>query len=112
MPRYLFNVVEGDDSKSVTKDPEGIVLLGVREARKEAVGFARGIAQHRFREANQKWIVVVTDDVGTKVLTVPLSEIRGRSLVWLDLRRRLAALESNRRPLCSAGERGRHHKIP
>jgi hypothetical protein len=28
MPRYFFNVVEGD-SKNVAKDNEGVVLLGV-----------------------------------------------------------------------------------
>jgi hypothetical protein len=95
MPRYFFDVVEGNDSNSVTKDAEGIVLPGVHAARKEAVGFARGIAQHRFRNANQKWKVVVTDENGTQVLTVPLSKIRGRSLVWLELRHRIAALEAN-----------------
>jgi hypothetical protein len=94
MPRYFFNVVEGD-SNNVVKDIEGVMLSGMHEARKSAVGFARDFVKHGFHEANQKWKVVVTDDNGTKVLTVPMSEIRTRSLVWLHLRRYFAALESS-----------------
>jgi len=86
MPRYFFNVVEGD-SNNVVKDIEGVMLSGMPEARKSAAGFARDFVKHGFREANQKWKVVVTDENGTKVLTVPMSEIRTRSLVWLHLRR-------------------------
>ena len=97
MPRYFLNVVEGD-SNNVVKDIEGVMLSGMHEARKSAVGFARDFVKHGFHEANQKWKVVVTDDNGTKVLTVPMSEIRTRSLVWLHLRRYFAALESSLGP--------------
>jgi hypothetical protein len=97
MPRYFFNVVEGD-SNNVVKDVEGVMLSGMPEARKSAVGFARDFVKHGFREANQKWKVVVTDDTGTKILTVPMSEIRTRSLVWLNMHRYFASLESSLGP--------------
>jgi hypothetical protein len=97
MPRYFLNVVEGD-SNNVVKDIEGVMLSGMHEARKSAVDFAQDFVKHGFREANQKWKVVVTDENGTKVLTVPMSEIRTRSLVWLHLRRYFAALESSLGP--------------
>ena len=92
MPRYFFNVLESD-SKNVAKDNEGVVLPGVREARKEAVGFASDFVKHGF--TTQTWKVVVTDENGTEVLTVPLSEISANTRVWLDLRRRLAAFEAS-----------------
>jgi len=94
MPRYFFNVV-GSDSKNVAKDNEGVVLLGVREARKEAVGLAVDFVKHGFRGSTQTWKVVVTDENGTQVLAVPLSEIPARTRIWSDLRRRFAAFESS-----------------
>ena len=51
MPRYFFNVV-GSDSKNVAKDNEGVVLLGVREARKEAVGLAGDFVKTRVSRIN------------------------------------------------------------
>jgi hypothetical protein len=95
MPRYFFNVV-GREKRA--KDTEGVMLPGMREARKWAVDFARDVVKHGFHESNQKWKVVVTDDNGSQALTVPLSEIRTRSLLRLDLRRYLAALESRLGP--------------
>ncbi len=96
MPRYFFNMVEGD-SKNIVKDPEGVVLPGLREARKEAIGYARNVVKHGFRES-QTWKVVVNDDNGIQVLTVALSEIRIRHWAWLDLRRRFAAFEPSLGP--------------
>jgi hypothetical protein len=93
MPRYFFNVV--DDSKNVAKDNAGVVLPGVREARKEAVGLASDFVKHGFRESTQTWKVVVTDEIGAHVVTVALSEISAHTRVWLDLRRRFAAFESS-----------------
>ncbi len=95
MPRYFFNVVEGA-TKNIAKDSEGVVLNSVREAEKGAIGFARDLVQHK--EIPRTWKVVVTDENGTQVLTLPLSEIRSRSQLWLVLRRRLAALESKLGP--------------
>ena len=60
MPRYFFNVVDGE-SKNVVKDIEGVMLPGMRAERKSAVDFARNFVKHGFREANQTWKVVVTD---------------------------------------------------
>jgi hypothetical protein len=91
MPRYFFNVVEGT-TKNITKDSEGVVLHSVREAEKEAIGFARDLVQHT--EVPQTWKVVVTDENGTQIRTLPLSKFRRRSHAWPDLHRRFAALES------------------
>jgi hypothetical protein len=66
----------------------------VREAKKEAVGLAGDLVKHGFRKSTQTWKVVVTDENGTQVLTVPLSEIPVRTRIWFDLRRRFAAFES------------------
>ena len=96
MPRYFFNVVEGA-TKNIAKDSEGVVLDSVREAEKQAIGFARDLVQHK--EIPRTFKVVVTDENGTQVLTLPLSETRGgRSQLWSGLRRRFAALKSKLGP--------------
>src|ERR1700737_5170772 len=100
MPRFFFNVGEGG-TKNIAKDSEGVVLDSVREAEKQAIGFARELVQHK--EIPRAFKVVVTDENGTQVLTLPLSEVRGRSQLWLDLHRRFAALESNLGPRAFAG---------
>src|SRR5262249_28174794 len=97
MPRYFFNVLEGD-AKNVARDIEGVMLPGIREVRQSAVDFDWDSVKHGFLESNQKWKVVVTDDSRTKVLTLPLSEIRTRSLVWSSLRRYSADLEHSLGP--------------
>jgi hypothetical protein len=95
MPRYFFNSV-GGATKNIAKDSQGVVLDSVREAEKEAIGFARDLVQHKEIARSSK--VVVTDENGTQVLTLSLSEIRGRIHLWLGLRRRFAALESKLGP--------------
>ena len=75
MPRYFFNMVEGDGTNLV-RDCEGTLLSGTREARKEAVGLARDVARHGIDGLTKTWRVVVTDDCGEEVLIVPLSQIR------------------------------------
>jgi hypothetical protein len=95
MPRYFFDVVEGD-LKNLVRDSEGVVFAGVHEARKEAVDYARDVVRHGFCQSTQTWKVVVTDENGTQVLTLPLSEMRARKgWVWWQLRRRLARFESS-----------------
>jgi hypothetical protein len=95
MPRYFFNVVEGN-FKNLVRDSEGTVFSSEHEARKEAVSFARDVVKHGFRESTRTWKVVVTDEFGTHVLTLPLSEIRAHKIrgAWFDLRHRFAKLES------------------
>ena len=86
-------MVEGA-TKNIAKDSEGVVLDSVREAEKEAIGYARDLVQHKvIKEIARTCKVVVTDESGTQVLTRPLSEIRGPSQLWLVLRRRFLALE-------------------
>jgi len=53
------------------------------------------LSKHGFRGSTQTWKVVVTDENGAQVLAVPLSEIPARTRIWLNLRRRFAALESS-----------------
>jgi hypothetical protein len=85
MPRYYFNMVDGH-SENLVKDSEGTVFAGVSGARKEAVGLARDVARHGFHGSIQAWRIVVTDESGAEVLTIPLSEGRtGRIRAWFDL---------------------------
>jgi hypothetical protein len=94
MPRYFFNMVEGDGNNLV-RDCEGTVLSGAREARKEAVGLARDVARHGIDGLTQTWRVVVTDERGDEVLNVPLSQIRTIKLrAWLAMADRLAKLRT------------------
>jgi hypothetical protein len=85
VPRYYFNMVDGR-SENLVKDSEGTVFVDVREARKEAVGLARDVARHGFHRSSQAWQIVVTDENGIEVLTIPLSEGRaGKLRAWFDL---------------------------
>jgi hypothetical protein len=85
VPRYYFNMVDGR-SENLVKDSEGTVFVDVREARKEAVGLARDVARHGFHRSSQAWQIVVTDESGIEVLTIPLSEGRaGKLRAWFDL---------------------------
>ncbi len=98
MPRYFFNMVDGD-SKNLVRDSEGAVFSGVSEARKEAVSLARDVARHGFRGSTETWKVVVIDENGDEVLTVALSEIRARKpRAWFDLGGHIAKFKSNFHP--------------
>lgn len=77
MPRYYFNMMEGH-SQNLVRDIEGAVLADAGEARQEAVGLAQDITSHGLSESTKAWTVVVTDENGEEVMTVPLSEIRAR----------------------------------
>jgi Domain of unknown function (DUF6894) len=95
MPRYFFNIMEGH-SQNLVRDIEGALLSGAGEARKEAVGLARDITRHGIHEPAQTWKVIVTDESGDEVFTVPLS---GNSALknqgTFDLANRLARIESS-----------------
>jgi hypothetical protein len=96
MPRYFFNMVEGH-SKNIVRDSEGTEFSAVREARREAVGLARDVARHELHGSAHTWKVVVTDENGAEVLTVPLSEIRAPKIwAWLSsLHGRIVNFESS-----------------
>ena len=95
MPRYFFNIMEGR-SQNIVRDIEGALLSGAGEARKEAIGLARDITRHGIHEPTQTWAVIVTDEKGGEVLTVPLSGIVGRKTSGsFDLGSRIARLESS-----------------
>jgi hypothetical protein len=95
MPRYFFNIMEGR-SQNVVRDIEGALLSGVGEARKEAIGLASDITRHGIHEPTQTWTVIVTDEKGDEILTVPLSGIAARKAhAWLGLGNRFARLESS-----------------
>jgi hypothetical protein len=94
MPRYFFNIMEGH-SQNLVRDIEGALLAGAGEARKEAVGLAQDITKHGIHEPPQTWAVIVTDENGDEVLTVPLSGKRGRKIsAGFDLGSRIARLEA------------------
>ena len=76
------------------KDPDGAEFPDLNEARKEALGLARDVARHGF-QGSAIWQVVVTDESGREVLTIPLSDIRApRISAWLDFGRTIAHLEA------------------
>jgi hypothetical protein len=86
MPRYYFHVVDAKSLRSSVRDGEGTVLSDEKVARKEAIGLAQDIATHGVH-ASGEWQVVVTDEEGNNVVTVPLSEARARrSRPWRKLR--------------------------
>jgi hypothetical protein len=94
MPRYYFNIMEGHSQKLV-RDIEGALLSGASEARKEALGLARDITRHGIHEPTQTWTVIVTDEQGDEVLTVPLAGVPARREHGpFDLGRRFAKFES------------------
>jgi hypothetical protein len=95
VPRYFFNMVDGY-SKNLVRDSEGAEFSGVGEATKEAASLARDVARHGINGLTQTWKVVVTDENGDEVLTVPLSEIRARKIrAWFDLAGHIAKFESS-----------------
>jgi hypothetical protein len=95
MPRYFFNIMEGH-SQNLVRDIEGAVLSGAGEARKEAIGLAQDITRHGIHEPTQTWTVIVTDENGDEVLTVPLSGIPARKAQGpFDFGNRIAKLESS-----------------
>jgi Domain of unknown function (DUF6894) len=95
VPRYFFNVVDGE-SRNLMRDSEGTMFPDLSGAREEAVGWARDFARHDFRQSTQSWQVIVTDEGGDVVLTVPLSEVRLRKMTraWLELDRYIGKLNS------------------
>jgi uncharacterized protein DUF6894 len=90
MPRYFFHVMEAKSLRNSVRDAEGTVLSDEREAKKEAIGLAQDIATHGVHGSGE-WTVVVTDEYGNSILTVPLSEVRARrTRPWLKLRSRIS----------------------
>jgi len=79
MPRYFFNMVEGQ-GKNLVRDSAGIMLSGARAAKKEAIGLAWDVAKHELRGLTRTWKVVVIDEQGDEVLTVALSDVRASKL--------------------------------
>jgi hypothetical protein len=96
MPRYFFNVADAA-SRDLVKDSEGRIFSCVREARKEAVGFARDVVKHGFSWLNQTWVVIVTDENETQLLKIPLREIRDAQAPHMvrSARRRLARFQAS-----------------
>lgn len=95
MPRYFFNIMEGH-SQNLVRDIEGALLSGTGEARKEALGLAQDITRHGMHEPLQTWSVIVTDENGDEVLTVPLSQAPARKTrSAFALGGRIAKLESS-----------------
>jgi hypothetical protein len=84
MPRYYFNVIEGNDS-DVINDTEGVVLSSQRVARKKAIGLARDIVKDGLvPEPIENWKIVVTLRNGVEVLPIRLSKTHARN-IWVLL---------------------------
>src|SRR5436190_17748953 len=81
-------------SRNLLKDSDGAEFSDLNEARKEAIGLARDVARHGV-QGSAIWQVVVTDESGRDVLTIPLSEIRASRITSrLDLGRTVAHIEA------------------
>ena len=83
MPRYFFNMMEGG-SQNLVRDIDGILLADASKARQEAIGLAQDITSHGLVESMKTWTVVVTDEAGAEVLTIPLSEIGARKATYTE----------------------------
>ena len=92
MPRYFFNIMEGR-SQNLVRDIEGALLADAGQARKEALGLAQDITRHGIHEPPQAWAVIVTDEHGDEVASVPLAATRARKTP-AALGHRVARLES------------------
>ena len=71
MPRYFFNIHDGDD----IPDAEGTVLPGAEKARSQAV-FAAGVMLrdlHRRVWQDPDWRMRVTDEHGATVCTLNIT---------------------------------------
>jgi hypothetical protein len=91
MPRYFFNMVEGD-ARDLVRDSDGVVLADPSAARKEAAGLARDIVRHGIRGRIQTWKIVVTDERGEQILIVPLSEMSAKRIwTWFESRSLVAS---------------------
>jgi len=98
MPRYFFNFLE-DQSRNLVRDSEGIVLSDVGEAKREALGLARDFADHGFSQSMQSWEIVVVDESGKEVLSLPLADVhRSKIRTWREFVRRFAAFKFGLRP--------------
>jgi hypothetical protein len=91
-------MVEGD-GRNLVRDSAGIMLSGVRAAKKEAIGLAWDVTRHELHGLTQTWKVVVTDEQGNEVLRIALSEVRANKLrALLHFGRRVAKLASGATP--------------
>lgn len=73
MPRFYFNVVDGVGTAT---DEEGLELHGMAAVRSLAVQGARDImaSEVRLGSIDLTWRIVVTDEAGGQVLSMPFSE--------------------------------------
>jgi hypothetical protein len=95
MPRYFFNIMEGRSQKLV-RDIEGATLADAGEARKEALGLAQDITRHGIHQPTQTWSVIVTDESGDEVLTVPFAGVPPRRVpAPFDLSHHIAKLDAS-----------------
>ncbi len=98
MPRYYFNMMEGR-TQNLVRDIDGALLADTGQARQEAIGLAQDITSHGLSDAMKAWNVVVTDESGAEVLSVPLAEIASRRApvhaAGLAIRGGIAWLESH-----------------
>jgi hypothetical protein len=91
MPEYYFHLLE-ENGQNLVRDSDGTTLPDAAEARKEAIGLARDIVDHRLHKPT--WQVVVTDANGVVVLAVPLTGMHPHKMkATLALARRISTYE-------------------
>ena len=79
MPRYYFNVIAGDGAH---KDLEGSDLLGLDQARAEAIEDARSLMSDaiiRGEDISSRRLEICDDD-GEVLFTVPFKDVRWTTL--------------------------------
>jgi hypothetical protein len=68
---FNFKLTDG----SAVEDIEGLELSDLAAARQEATGLARDLTRGQILGRDwSNWTVVVTDDSGEQILSVPISE--------------------------------------
>jgi len=50
MPRYFFHLCDGD-RRDLVKDFDGVLFVGLREAKQEAIGLGQDIVSHGIHQA-------------------------------------------------------------
>jgi hypothetical protein len=75
MPRYFFHFVWPNDA---VRDTKGVELEGLEAAYRHAIGLVHQV-HVRFSEADNNWLIEISDETGGKPLVVLPSTVPGPS---------------------------------
>ena len=78
MPRYFFHFVWPNDA---VRDTKGVELEGLEAAYRHAIGLVHQM-RVRFSDADNNWLVEISDETGGKPLVVLPSTVPAPSRRW------------------------------